>query len=212
MSGQHSFLDALLAVVRTELSSRYSFLPGQIETYDATKRLATVKPLLKVVTPTGAVVTLPVLVDVPVIWPSVAGGRIRFPLPKGSAVALYFCSRSLDRWIANASGVDVEPGTARESSLSDAVALPGLWSPAGLDDPAEDGLEVYYDGKITITNGTDSIVFDGGEIRAAGGAALAKADHTHELTPVNVMPADPMQPVEVQCGSSDSNTSVLKGG
>ena len=118
-------LEALREKVGAEL--RVS-LPGRVESYDATRQMAHVKPLLMdAYVDAGGVErkrSVPVVANVPVCWPGGGGGFLTFPLAKGDSVLLVFSDRSLDRWLSL--GTEVDPVDVRMHHLSDAVAIPCL--------------------------------------------------------------------------------------
>lgn len=206
-----NLMAAIQGMIDTSLGRLMTSLPGEVQTYDSTKRKASVKPMLQYVTASGEAVDLPVIHGVPVVWPSVGAGRLRFPIAKGDCVLLVFSTIALDTWAANAKGTVTTPENIRSHSLMDAVAIPGLIPFPSVSDPEQDGFEIHYDGKLTFTNGTVSVVIDGSEVKAAGTASLALADHTHLVTPINATPLNPALPVTATCGPSDSNTTKLKG-
>lgn len=107
------------------LSNVHTCLPGQVESYDAATGTANVRPLLKRKYRGEAVaVDLPVITNVPVIFPRLGNGWIRFPVNRGDYVALLFVERSIDTWFQRGGAVD--PVDGRKFALADAVAIPGL--------------------------------------------------------------------------------------
>lgn len=68
-------------------------------------------------------VNLPVLADVPIIFPSSGGFMITFPLAQGDEVLVLFSSRCIDAWWQQG-GIQV-PMEMRMHDLSDGFAIPG---------------------------------------------------------------------------------------
>jgi hypothetical protein len=103
-------------------------LPGRIESYDAAKQLVRVKPLLKEISDSEegdqSIDSLPVLNNVPVVFPGGGGFRVTFPIKVGDVVLLVFNDRSLDVW--KSKGGEVDPLLFNRHHLADAVAIPGL--------------------------------------------------------------------------------------
>lgn len=103
-------------------------LPARVERYDASTQTADVKPLLKDAfveeDGTRAIESLPVVTNVPVVFPGAGGFRLTFPVRAGDTVLLVFADRSLDAWLAQ--GGEASPSDDRRHNLSDAVAIPGL--------------------------------------------------------------------------------------
>jgi len=151
--------NTLEQAVRTILDSKLAnlniALPGRIETYDYKTQKATVKPLIIRKFKDGNVQSLPVLVNVPIIFPRTRKSGVTFPINKGDGVLLIFCHRSLERWYS--SGDEVEPGDSRKFDLSDSVAIPGLFSFADSNIASNNtDVEIQNDGqKITITSDGD---------------------------------------------------------
>jgi hypothetical protein len=114
----------ITALIEDRLRRVKVALPGEIDSYNATTGKAAVKPLLQERYADGEVVTLPVIPNVPLVFPRTAAASITLPVARGDGCLLLFCDRSIDRWLSV--GGTVEPDDVRMHSLSDAVAIPGL--------------------------------------------------------------------------------------
>jgi len=105
-------------------------LPGIIESYDPIANTCTVQPALKGQTAdelgnyTSA--PLPLLVDVPVVFPRGGGCSITFPIKEGDECLVVFSDRCIDFWWQ--SGGVQEPVDPRQHDLSDAFAFVGPMS------------------------------------------------------------------------------------
>jgi len=125
VEGQRAALDGRQAQIQTAM-------PGIIQSYDAERQTCTVQPAIKgrVESPDGSVasVALPLLVDVPVIFPSGGGMSFTFPVHEGDECLVVFASRCIDAWWQ--SGGVQEPLAARMHDLSDGFALVGPRSQA----------------------------------------------------------------------------------
>ena len=139
-------------------------MPGRIESFDAAKQLAVVKPLLKNTfdaedgTPT--VETIPVIHDVPVQFPGGGGFASTWPVSAGDPCLLVFSDRSLDRWISN--GGDVDPQTVGRHELSDAVAILGVRSSPG-------ALADFDASRAVVGNKGPRVAFDGSTVHVGVG-------------------------------------------
>ena len=119
--------------VETKLKELHTSMPGIVESFDPVTQLASVQPAIKrifvtqdedveILTPTD----LPILINVPVIFPRGGGFSLTFPVKKGDECLLNFCERSIDNWYQT--GEVSVPGAKRLHSLSDAVAFVGISS------------------------------------------------------------------------------------
>jgi hypothetical protein len=118
----------LREAITAHLYDLHVCLPARVEKYDAAKQKATIKPLLKKrYKEEDNDTELPVITDVPVQWPSAAGGSsyLHLPLAKGDLGMAIFCERSIDAWL-HGKGQMVAPNDPRHHHLSDAVFVPGV--------------------------------------------------------------------------------------
>lgn len=121
-----SLVDGIQMVVDATLEGLRICLPGQIESYDPKTRKANIKPMLKRVYADGEIQSLPVLTAVPIVWPAGGGGALSFPLTRGDGVLLVFSERNMENYLE--SGVESTPLDGRKFDMSDAIAIPGLYS------------------------------------------------------------------------------------
>jgi hypothetical protein len=84
-----------------------------------------IQPLLQRFYKDGALVTLPVVQNVPVQMPRGTNYGIKYPISEGDTGIALFCERSLDAWLV--AGGLVDPADSRTHDLSDAVFIPGLY-------------------------------------------------------------------------------------
>lgn len=108
-------------------------LPGIIQSFDPEAVTVTVQPAIKggIRQADGSTVStsLPLLVDVPAIFPRGGGVTLTFPVKAGDECLVVFGDRCIDFWWQNG-GVQ-EPGTdARQHHLADGFALIGPQSQA----------------------------------------------------------------------------------
>lgn len=142
------------------LEGIHTALPAQVEKYDLNTRRASVKPLVKLRMARGASVSIPVVDNVPVVFPGSAQALIHFPLSKGDGVLLVFSESALGNFLAG-NGEEVSAENESRFQLTDAIAIPGLWAKAPL--AGEDALTIQYQ-KTTVRLKGDSV-----EIEASGG-------------------------------------------
>ena len=146
-----TFTYAIKKSIDYEISKINTCLPGVVVKYNPKKQLAEVKPGVDFKLTSGRLVELPIIIDVPIVFPRAGGGGISFPIEKGDKVILLFCQRSIEEFFnkGDAASTDSE----RKFSLTDAMAIPGIvtgkessFSPAG--NRAE---MVFRDFKISIS-------------------------------------------------------------
>ena len=161
---------------RKQMRGFHTSLPGQITSYDASTQKATVKPLLSRKLRTGEEEVLPIIEDVPVIWPRSGGASMTFPVESGDGCLLIFTDRSLDEWKQD--GGVVAPGDPRQHALSDAVALMGFVHFGGGGGP-DKAVEIKMgDTTITLEGGTatikaPSVTIDAPNTEVRGNMAVA---------------------------------------
>jgi hypothetical protein len=125
-------------LTRGHIAEVHTAIPGRIESYDATKCLANVKPLLKrrfnVDGADGEIVQqddeYPVITAVPVAFPRGGGFCIAWPLTEGDPCLLVFSERSLDAYLDSDGASVIDPDDARTHDVTDAVCIPGMTTKA----------------------------------------------------------------------------------
>lgn len=117
-------------VVTQRLADVHTAMPARVEKYDAAKQVADCAPLLQAMVETEAgpqLAALPVVPNVPVVFPGGGDFRVTFPVKPGDVVLLVFSEASLERW----QSLDgVQSGDGRRHHIADAIAIPGLHSNA----------------------------------------------------------------------------------
>lgn len=119
-----SISDTIDKRILRELSNIYTATPGRIESYNATQKRVSVKPLIRKKFNDGTIVELPVVDNVPIVFPMTSDSGIRFPVKRNDTCLLVFGMRSLDEWLTR--GGLVTPDDSRKFDLSDAICIPGL--------------------------------------------------------------------------------------
>ncbi|CVA06125.1 Gp138 family membrane-puncturing spike protein [Serratia marcescens] len=107
-------------------------LPGIIQSFDPETVTCVVQPAVKGYESDDAgkksSLSLPLLVDIPVIFPRGGGVTLTFPVKAGDECLLVFADRCIDFWWQN--GGIQEPVDGRMHDLSDAFAIVGPQSQA----------------------------------------------------------------------------------
>jgi hypothetical protein len=148
MSQKPSISDIFSRVFSRALNDIRISLPGIVESYDSTQQKVNVSPAIKETreTETGEETeALPVITNVPVIFPGAGVFRLTFPISAGDTGLIVFSSRSLEDWLSL--GGTVEPADKRRFSLTDAVFIPGLRPFSDpLTSPPDDALTIGVEG------------------------------------------------------------------
>lgn len=122
----------LRAILSGAQQGIWTALPGSIVSFDANTVTASVQPgVAGVVTKqdgSPGSVNLPVLTDVPVVFPRGGGCTLTFPVAVGDECLIVFACRAIDAW--SQSGGVQPPSNARKHDLSDAFAIIGPMSQA----------------------------------------------------------------------------------
>ena len=130
------------------------FKPGIVETYDPKTRLADVKLLIQKTNDLQNAVPEDesILSNVLILFPKVGNTYVKFPIKKGDGVGVVFCDSSIDSWLAASFGITVNPQDTRAHSLSDAVAILGMYPPS-LEEPDDDNTYI----KLGVTDKDNNI-------------------------------------------------------
>ncbi len=110
-------------IISRYMAEVHTVFPGEVVSYDIATQSATVQPLLKR-SIAGKVLSLPQLLNVPVVFPATTTTWLRLPVSARDRVMVHCAEGSLDKWWV--SGGEVEPEIPAKFSLSDAIATPGL--------------------------------------------------------------------------------------
>jgi len=103
----------------------WTALPGIVHDVDLQAQTISVQPAIQAIeTDQDGVETntnMPLLVDVPVVWPRAGGFCLTFPIAAGDEVLVVFASRCIDAW-HQSGGVQAQ-AEQRKHDLSDAFAI-----------------------------------------------------------------------------------------
>lgn len=144
--------DLLKKAIDVELTARiHTMLPGRIISYDPSNQQASVQPLIKKTYLNGKIDSMPIITNVPVVFPRSGGSSLTLPVDEGDTAILFFAERSLERWLS--SGDEVEAGLSRKFSIKDCVAMVGLLPLTGSSlSTGKDVVLRYNDAQFTINN------------------------------------------------------------
>lgn len=190
----------------------WTALPGIVEAFDPIALTVSVQPAIQanVTAEDGATraAALPLLVDVPVVFPQGGGFLLTFPIREGDECLVVFSSRCIDGWWQSG-GVQPQ-AEQRMHDLSDGIAIVGPRSQASPVTPAvstqavqlraEDGtsfVEIAPDGVLTCKAQT-RLILDAPQILIKG--------------VISMMGQDGGATTAVMSGSVDVSGDVTAGG
>lgn len=175
MSRTPTLSEIILNGVEQVLSNVHTSMPGRVESYDPAKQLAKVKPLFKrKYASEDQPVEMPIISNVPVLFPRSESAFIRMPISAGDFVQLIFNERSINRWMD--SGEITDPQDPSKFDLNGAVAIVGLYpksKPIEMNGAAgsleiangQSYIEIKEDGEISVTNGQVVMQIQGGNVK-----------------------------------------------
>lgn len=174
-------------------SVMWTALPCIVKSVDLTKMTIEAQPAIQGTVENEAgdkiSVNLPLLVDVPIVFPSAGGFTLTFPIAAGDEVLVVFGSRCIDSWWQ--SGGIQKPAEMRMHDLSDGFAIPGPRSqPRKIsnissttvqlrNDAGSSFIEIGADGKVNITATSVNIT---GNLSVSGTVTGGTASTPHSLT------------------------------
>jgi hypothetical protein len=164
-------------------------LPAKVLSYNRATNIATVQPMIQLVTTSGAKVTRASIASVPVLALGAGGFVITYPVKSGDLGWIEASDRDISLFMQAAQGGETPPNTLRKHSFSDGRFIPDVFSHYTLAAGASAGADMVIqstDGAVSITLTPESIKIDaaadvtvtaGGavNVEAAGGALALKS-------------------------------------
>jgi Phage protein Gp138 N-terminal domain len=117
-------LDVLQLLKEDIMTTLRVCVPGQVVSFNGTKRTAVIKILLKRTLADGTYADYGNLQDVPIYTPGAGGAFLLFPIAPGDQGIVVFADRNIGGWIQN--GTIAPLPDMRAHSLSDGIFIPGL--------------------------------------------------------------------------------------
>ena len=127
------FIDLIQAIVDHNLWDLHTAIPAKIIEINYESQKASVQPLIKERyrdaddNPSKGLADMPVILGVPVIFPSAGTGILSFPVKKGDKVLLVFSERSTDNFVIGDGETPVDPKDYRKHHYTDAFCIAGLY-------------------------------------------------------------------------------------
>ena len=124
-------IETLQALKSDVFKNLHCHVPGRIQSFDPSKKTASIQLLFVLQFPNGTTMNYPVLVDCPVFTPQGGGGAFQAPIASGDPCLVVFADRNIDAWFENGKSAAVpydniggQPG--RMHDLSDGMAFVGF--------------------------------------------------------------------------------------
>jgi hypothetical protein len=154
----NTMTDAIRNSVLYQLMNIHTAFPGSIVDYDYTTQKASIQPVIDKKYTDGTTQPMPILNNVPVIFPSSGGAGITMPVKPGDTCLVVCCERSIDDWLAT--GTQGPPFDPRKLDLSDGVAIMGLYpfTETSTADNNTDLLVSYSGSSIRIKENGDILI------------------------------------------------------
>lgn len=182
----NSLMEAMIAAQAGQEAGIWTALPGIVQSFDPVKMTVVVLPAVQCQfqDQSGAWVwvTLPLLGDVPIVFPNGGGFTMTFPIKPNDEVLVIFSSRCIDQWWKSG-GVQIQP-ELRMHSLSDGFALPGPRSqPRVLESISTQSVQLRADDGETFIELDESQTVT---IRAPGGVNISTDASVNLMATSNV--------------------------
>lgn len=198
------------AMISNALFEVHTCLPGKIEKYDESEHKADVKPMIQRVLANGDALEMPVVANVPVVFPRTKKFIMHYPIKKDDGVLLVFSERSLDNYLSTGKDDPIDDG--KKFDLTDAIAIPGFFSfnETTLAENNDDFVINFNDAKFVIDK-TGKFAFGKGS-----NELLDLFDQVLDALQISVVPTaiGPQQLSEVTAGTIltiKSNLAQIKG-
>jgi len=171
--------EAMRLVLDGRQSTIWTAIPGIVQKVDFTKMTCEVQPAIRgsIEDESGKVqsVDLPLLINVPIVFPSAGGFTITMPLKANDEVLVVFSARAIDAWWQS-SGVQ-QPVEARMHDLSDGFAIPGPRSvPNAVSGISTNSVQIRKDDGSAYVE-----VAQSGKVKLISGDKITIANDTNDL-------------------------------
>lgn len=169
---EQSTLPAVIeAAVQAKLMTIHTGLVGRVVEFYPQRGTIDVQALPTLLDSRGTARVLPVLQDVPFVYPRAGTFKVTWPLSEGDAVWLVFGERDLSAYLTGGQEVTANPV---RTPLGSCVAMPGPW-PLSDATIQSGGVRVEYAGtRVEITTSGD-VQIDAGARKVALGNDIGEA-------------------------------------
>jgi len=158
--------------IESRLKEVHTCIPCIVESFDKDTQTVSAQPTIKriykdIETGVETSENLPLLINVPVSFPSGGGFHLTFPVKKGDECLIHFAERSIDNW--HDTGKVQSQSNRRFHDLSDGIAVVGIASlPNKITNFSDDTQLRNSDGTVSISITTDSKIKLLGDVEITG--------------------------------------------
>lgn len=145
---EEDIVDVLSKFLMNRLEGVHTSIPGQIESYEAATRKAKVKLLIQAVRDNGDILEVPIIDNVPVMFPAASSFTLTYPLMTGDKGLIVFAETGIGNYLVS-SGLEVEADSPAKFQLTDAIFIPGIY-PFPLVLPGTSYIDIDETGAISI--------------------------------------------------------------
>lgn len=162
--------ESLRIALESAQANIWTAIPGVVTAVDLTAQTVSVQPSVQgtISSPDGSSqsVNLPLLVDVPIVWPRAGGFALTFPIAANDEVLVVFASRCIDSWWQSG-GVGAQ-AEVRMHDLSDGFAVLAPTSqPRKLSGVSSTNVQLRDDAGTTYVE-----IAPGGKIKLLGATSI----------------------------------------
>ena len=174
-------------IVESFLRGVYTSIPAVVTKVvtEGNSVLINARPLIGRRYDDGDVSTPPEITNIPVVFPSAGGGMLSFPITGGDGVLIVFSMRDIDNWSSSDGVNNREPTSSRHHSITDAIAIPGLYTTQSNLSPSTTDVELKFansfvrmkpngdvdvsaSGNISLTSAQDVNITAVGDVNISG--------------------------------------------
>jgi len=169
-SGKENLIDAIYLAINSSLENVHTVLPGKIVSWNAGQRKASVEPLVSMKTVKEVDITLPVIDNVPTIFPSGSNFTLRWDIATGDGCLILFSEYGIGNYLNSGGQNQVAADDSSKFNLTDAICIPGLFSFSRASNlPTDNEISITQGGVITIKNSSGTIELkDDGQVDING--------------------------------------------
>jgi hypothetical protein len=174
MNPSDNITQAVKEAIWFEINSKlHTAIPAIVSKYNPDGPTVEAKPIIPKKFNDGTTLNYKPIVEVPVVFPRTNRFHLSFPLEEGDGVLLIFSERSIEAWLK--SGKEQDPSNNTKYSLTDAIAIPGLFA-LNKGSKIEDGkkVELTFDNAKIVTDGTKWDFTAGGSVTPLSGVVTGE--------------------------------------